>query len=448
MMKKLKPVLWIITIARDFVALTFIFMSCFFIIGCANEVVLSYLYNSPMTIILKGTYATDRPLDWAEINNNQLFVDADDNLTLRHEAQHGCSPSMETDCVPAYDKLPIYLDVGDVRVSKSTSSINRINSSSFTERFWDLASSRRQVYCSQYYTSGGPNDTCRHNKGLALYKAFMDGSGAIYPSRDISNTNYTYTGVFVRRFMTGWATVMNADGTRLVKDTFDNNQDLTGRVITLQVSSNPPLPEGSEEEEDSNTRQWFPLHYSLGLGHTLKKEDEYFRTILEIRFNIKENLMVHSYSNLSSSTTTVVAFSDWRHNHQNDTSRNISDNARLGGNVLSRARFFSPHRVSIIEINNTSIPVTPIRHYFALYREGETDKQDQLPYAATPARAGNDNVLNHIMPGRYVLECREDSVRDGYPELTVSSVAPMLIEVPQEPERLGVSYPCGGGSSN
>ena len=71
---------------------------------------LSTLINNRMFVVLKGTYATDRPLNTWQINDNRLFVDADDNiLNLSNPTDSGCTPYVDVNCAPSYSDLPVFI---------------------------------------------------------------------------------------------------------------------------------------------------------------------------------------------------------------------------------------------------------------------------------------------------------------------------------------------------
>ena len=404
--------------------------------GNDGEVLLSYLLNNRMTIILKGTYATDAPLEWNKINSNKIFVDSDDKLSIQHQSDTACDPSMIGNCVPSYDNLALYLDFGGVRLSSQTSSLNSISDEEDSENFWNVASTERQVYCSRYPGTNSASDSCFNNGGLEKFREFMDGRGSVYPSRDIPNAHYVHTGVFVRRIVTGWA---SNNGELIDNAPFDNVR-ISGANILANVNT-PPPPIDPNANDNPGPSEWFPLHHRIGSGQSLLKGTDYLPIVLEIRFNIKENLMLHSYTVTpdggSSYQINIIAFSDWRKNHSN--MMNARQSGRMGGNVLSRSRFFYPHRVSRIVVTNASSGSK--RHYFALYQAAESDRNNRLPYAATPARSGSNNQLNHIMPGAYQLECRYDSNSDGYPE-TLSGT-PVDITVPAQGKIMMTNHTCG-----
>ena len=404
--------------------------------GSNGEVILSYLYNNRLSVLLKGTYATNNPLDWSDINGNKIWRDSDDTSYTDSE----CSIS-ET-CVPSYDNLGIYIDFGGVRISSSNSSLSGISDA---DDFWTHLSTERQVYCSEYSTINQDFDSCRLNSGLGKYEQLMNGEGALYPTYDIPDGSYLHTGVYVRALVTSWARVSGALASTNVDNITRSGANIVNLVSVPSLTTDANMPP-----------EWFPMHYRVATGQQLIQRSNYYPAVLEIRFNIKENLMLHSYtSSTDSSVRDVVAFSDWRVNHDhdgyvNDTAEDKTNyTSLLGGNVLSRSRIFYPHLVSNIKVANSSVDTTK-QAYYAIYGASEEqdadsadmtlNRRNNLPYVATPARPtstdSEHNLLKHIMPGEYVLECRLDDNEDGYPEkfmrmtnITISeSATPAVID--------------------
>ena len=407
--------------------------------GCFNGddglPILSTLFNNRTVVILKGTYATDRPLEFSQINNNRLFRDLDDAVsTVLNPVDNGCTPYIQPNCVPNYSDLPIFIDIGEIRLSSKNfgdAELNLVDSSESSEEFWDVVSNERQVYCNQLYSIDFSEDACFRTGGLINFVEFMNGRGALYPSRDIGAEVYYHAGVFMRAYATGWGVAAGA----LSEDTFDN-KDIIGSNIIPLLNYDPGT--------DAVTQQllapdWFPLHHSVVLGQetTLIKDFYYNAVVLEIRSNIKENMMLHSFVNSNSDNQVVVAFSDWRRNHD-DSLADLGLN--MGGSVLTRARMFYPDVVNTMTIDGG---VASNRHYYAVYITNEDAKTENLPYAATPVRNGADNQLTNLMAQPYTLQCRYDCNYDGYPELVLSESA--QIDVGPGPGFVFTSMPCGCG---
>lgn len=376
--------------------LSTLFLVCLTLMQCGwgangeGNALLSLLVNRRMIVMLKGTYATDSPLAFSELNNNQLFRDADDSVNV--------------DNIPAYSDLPIYIDFGEIRLSSKFGTPILISNNDDAVAFWDVLTSGRQVYCSQIYSFDPLNDRCLSTGGLINFRDFMNGNGAIYPSRDVGPGIYPHAGVFVRAIATGYS----KDDATVSIDRFDNN-DIFGHNIIQNVNYDPGV---DAAQKQILLPQFFPLlHPSHAPGY-LVVDDSYQPIILEIRFNLKENLMVHSYPNGSSRTQTIVSFSDWRKNHAGQFD--------IGGAVLTRARMIYPGYASSLTITG-GVETTPNRFYYALYFQVEEKKDETLPIAATPVRNGS-NVLANIMPGisTYLLQCRYDCKYDGYPEVVVT----------------------------
>ncbi len=415
-------------------------------IGCGYQGsgLFSQLVSSRVRILLKGTYATDNPLEFTQINENRIFVDTDDQLTdLRHQASDECSLEEQQEgdidylrCVPSYDNIPMYIDIGGVRLSSQENNIDSIQNVNDSDDFWETVAVRRQVYCSQTYATNGSIDSCSDNNGIEKFQQFMNGEGAEYPASNISSQNYLHAGVFIRSIVTGWGNFAELP-TRPTFSDFDSTLVRGAELLPLIGFSNPEEPE-PPALNPGPISEWFPLHFRIGQGQELFFVPENIPAVLEIRFNIKENLMVHSYQDISNRSLRVISFSDWRKGHQH--TEDGTNSQYLGGNVLTRARFYYPQLVSQIRIQN---PITQdsSRHYYGLYGiEEEINSVNHLPYAATPARGGDNNVLNFIMPGQYRLECRYDEVQDGYPETMLNS---MEISVPEESSQIDIEFSCG-----
>ncbi len=360
--------------------------------GDDGRPLLSYLVNRRMTLVLKGTYATDNPLSCSQVNNGSIFRDNDD--------------APNTGGLPGYCDLPVFIDIGEVRLSTRNpfDPLITIRDNDDAVKFWDVATADRQVYCSHLYALDPDNDSCRDTGGLAWYREFINGNGAIYPSRDVGPGTYLHAGIFVRALATGFA----RDDDSPVVDRFDNNE-IFGQNVLQNLNYDPGIDAGSKQ---ALVPQFFPLHHLVDLGQesTLVIDNTYSPIVLEIRSNLFENMMVHSYQNAGGRNQTVVAFSDWRRAHD--------ENFDMGGSVLTRGRIYYPELTKDVVVGG-GVEGSPIRHYYALYVLNEEKKDQNLPIAATPVRNGS-NRLRDLMPGPYVLQCRYDCVRDGYPEVVLS----------------------------
>lgn len=405
-----------------------------FVTGCgpADEgPLLSLLTNNRMMVLLKGTYASDRPLEFSQINNNQLFID-DDNTDPAVEP-------IDSEGVPAYSNLDFFLDFGEIRLSTKSylSNLYDITSESDAEDFWDVVSTERQVYCSRLYSFEPDNEACIDSGGLVQFVEFFNGAGAIYPSRDVGPGTYTHAGVFMRGVFTGF---QKQDGVRQT-GFFDNNEIFGADVMPL-LNYDPGI---DLAQKAALPPQFFPLHHITypGQQNYMTVGNGFVPLVLEIRFNLKENLMLHSYSVQGDNPRTVVTMSDWRKPHDGQIN--------MGGNVLTRARMYYPDYTSTIRISGGT---ESTRHYYALYIENEcldpagsfvcNRDQDTLPTAATPVRNGNDNTLANIPEGNYVLQCRYDSRHDGYPEVVLAEIP---VYVPTKGGTIDIACACGNSTS-
>ncbi len=358
--------------------------------------VLSSLFNNRMLLILKGTYASDNPFEYFEINNNTLFTDKDDT-------------SLDVSSLPLLSSLPIYIDFGELRIASKYEprGLEALQSVRDSKNFWDFIAPQRQVYCSQPYTLF--SNTCDTDQGLVRYSELMSGFGAKYPSNDptadsrgFDGTQYYHAGVYIRTFVTGYAI---ENGIPKTNTRFDN-RDVIGSNI---VQRNSYKPGASDIDKQTLTPLMYPIFYTAGEGHKdmtiLPGFDSY---IIEMRINMKENLMVHSWTNFTGNIQTIVGFSDWRNNHAGEID--------MGGNILLRSRVIYPETASTLNITGGT---RSLNSYYALYRAEETDFTNQLPLAATPVKGSTANI-KYIHGGNYRLKCIQDvNPVDGYPETSI-----------------------------
>ncbi len=391
----------------------------------SEEALLSYLINNRMVVILKGTYATDYPLGWEEINGNSIFVDADDPTDVSG--------------LPAYNALPMFLDIGEIRLSTKgyLSSLGEITDEDDAEDFWDVLSPTRQVYCSPTFVLLNNDNSCVDEGGYVKFVELFNGRGATYPSRDVGPGAYQHAGVFVRTFFTGF---QRQSGTAPV----DNTYKINGYRVNWLLGYDPGMDATLRSVLPS---QWFPLHHIThpGMQNSMFITGDYIPLGIEIRFNIKENLMAHAVNPADGTDPiTVVGISDWRKPHAAEID--------MGGNVLTRARIFYPDFTRTVRVSGGT---KSTRHYYAIYYQGECIDSlgvktcerdlDLLPLAATPVRSGNDNRMTYLMPGSYVIQCRYDAVHDGYPE---EVRAEKNFELPAGIGEFEISCVCGDGTDS
>ncbi|MBI3396064.1 MAG: hypothetical protein HY042_09535 [Spirochaetia bacterium] len=349
----------------------------------SDQPLLSFLTNKRMTVILKGTYATDNPLTMQEVNGDTLFTD-------------GVDEPLDLTTVPNYSALPIYLDIGEIRLSTKQflDPLYNITTAKDSEKFWDVIAPTRQVYCSQPYAISFDNDSCFQTGGLINYQEFMNGRGALYPSTDVGPGVYLHAGIWMRNIVTGYSKA--SGGQQLTK--FDNN-DVVGTDVQTLLNYDAGIDAATKQALAPET---FPFHHAVTFGQqaTMVVDHSTAAIVVELRINLKENLMVHSFINANNLDFTVVTASDWRVNHVRQFD--------MGGNILTRARMFYPDLTSDLYINGGTYTA---KNYYAVYGANEcgvtlgnvfcNQDLDFLPLAATPVRNGG-NVIKNLMPGDYV----------------------------------------------
>jgi hypothetical protein len=391
-----------------------------------NYPVISTLFNNRMLLLLKGTYASDNPLSFGELNNGT------GNFYLDDQGE-GNDPGFDLDGLPPAGAMAVYIDFGEVRIGsqyKGPEALDLIENIRQSELFWDFIAPERQVYCTfPGYTIF--SNSCEASGGISRIEEFFNGSGAKYPSNDPTadargfvGSQYYHAGVYFRSFVTGYA---KENGAIKINTRFDN-YDVAGSNI-IPRNSYPAAT--TEVDKQRLTPRMFPVFYSVEEGHDdLTVRPGYDPFILEMRMNIKENMMVHSWTTPTGIVQTMVGISDWRFNH--------SGQPDMGGNVLLRARVIYPEYAASLTITGGT---QTLRHYYAVFREKETELRNQLPLAATPVRDGS-SFIKYIHEGSYRLVCLADQEKiDGYPDTVVRETNFTVSNTPREAVTVDLACP-------
>jgi hypothetical protein len=352
------------------------------------------------------------------------------------------------------------IDIGEIRISskyqQGAAGLDAISSIKNNKAFWDYIAPVRQVYCtSPPYSQANPytlfSNTCLDNKGAAKLAEVFSGDGTAYPSNDPTAdsegtsyanqtqlyqqsgklnlwglpTQYYFAGVYFRNFITGWA---YQNGALITNTTFDNFP-VVGTNIVPRNNYTPGTDDASKATV--STPLLFPLFYRVVQGH----EDFQIRRgfdpyILEVRTNIKENLMVHSWTTTLGVVQTMVGFSDWRNAHNGELD--------MGGNLLVRARVIYPVTASSLYINGGT---RTLKHYYAIYRQAEIDFTNQLPLAASPVKNGT-TFIKYLQSGSYRVRCLADTTpQDGYPETVVRETTFNISDYPFN-QKININLTC------
>lgn len=390
--------------------------------------VLSTLFNNRMLLLLKGTYSTDSPLEWGELNNGtgDLYID---------DQGAGLDPTFNLEGLPKAADLGILLDIGEVRISskyeKGINDLTQIRNALDSNKFWDFIAPTRQVLCTRTYSFD--NNTCIEGNGLLRANDFFTGIGAEYPANDpsaytvsltdaisfnqatggkIMGRQYYYAGIYFRSLVTGYA--KNGNAPLIIR--FDNRPNIIGSNI---VPRNNYFPGTAAVAKTDIVPKMFPALYTQKPTQAdMEIRDGFDPYILEVRVNIKENLMVHSYTSAASSTITYVGISDSQYDHKGE--------GDAGGNLLTRARVMYPETASNITITGGG---NSLRHVYGVYRILETEITNVLPLAATPAKTGAK--IQYLNPGDYKLICLADATKiDGFPDTVVRETTFSIPEFP------------------
>ncbi|WP_411824752.1 LIC11270 family surface protein [Leptospira sp. 'Mane'] len=440
------------TIYRILFCLLFVFsVNCKTKIDLGKETtlpVLSSLFNNRMLLLLKGTYATDSPLDWSELNGGTgvIYKDHEDNGD-----GNGGDPAFSVGDLPLAGNLPIFIDIGEVRISskytKGLNDLTQIKDALDSRKFWNFIAPNRQVFCTVPYSFD--DDTCKQNNGVQRAIEFFNGTGAQYPSNDPSSETwekednptetaatlnsigksfvgrqYYYSGIYFRSLVTGYA---KDAGIPITTTTRFDNRLVYGLNI---VPRNNYTPGTSAVAKTQIVPKMFPVLYSQKPTQAdMEVRDGFDPFILEVRANMKENLMVHSYTTSRNTVVTYVGFSDVFNDHKGE--------GDTGGNILTRARIIYPETASSLVITGGG---GSLRHTFGVFRYAEGDYTTTLPLAATPSKS--TAKIKYLNPGSYKLVCLGDvSNIDGFPD---TIVAETQFSIPEYPFRATytVDLPC------
>ncbi|WCL50044.1 LIC11270 family surface protein [Leptospira sp. GIMC2001] len=424
-----------------FIQYSFFILILTSLIHCDNEFeditsapVLSTLFNNRMLLLVKGTYASDNPISFQDYNGGTgaLYLD---NIGEGGDADHQLID------LPSAANLPIYIDLGEIRISsqfdKGINELTQIRNPIDSQEFWDFIATERQVFCTIPYTL--ENDTCQKQNGLFRMQQFFDGTGAQFPSNDPTaetiscsdpkyfnecaglqlgpeatfGRQYFYTGIYFRSFVTGWG-VQN--GALLLDQARFDNRRVTGVNI---VPRNNYIPGTSDIAKQDIVPKMFPQLYSVQGGQRdMQIRGGFDPYILEIRMNIKENLMVHTFQRPGNPIKqTLVGFSDALSAHKNEPD--------IGGNMISRSRIIYPETAASLSISGGQ---GDLRYYYAIFHSDEINIIRQIPLAATPAR--QNASIKYINNGKYKLYCVADLERvDGFPDTIIRETEFVISDV-------------------
>ena len=398
--------------------------------------VLSSLFNNRMLLLLKGTYATDSPISFADYNNGtgQLYQDTQNTGA-------GGDPTFDLFGLPSAQNLNFFMDIGEIRISSKyqQSAVGLdygVTTVAASKKYWDFIATKRQVYCSVPYALSGTSCELTSKLSPSLINQFFNGEGVQFPSNDPTSsirgggadglpTKYYATGIYFRNLVTGWA---RENGGLITNTLFDNNLILSGGINI--VPRNNYIPGTTDADKSIKTPIMFPVYHALQTG----QDDMQIRGgadpyILEIRLNLKENLMVHSFTTTLGLVRTFIGISDWRFAHSGEIDS--------GGNIQSRSRIIYPETASTLLISGGTRSLT---HYYNVFREMETEYFKELPLVSIPVQQGTSKI-KYIHEGRYRLQCVGDTARvDGYPDTIVREI---IIAVPGEPRQtVNVNLTC------
>ncbi len=419
-----------------------IFLSFMVLSQCGgNTLLLSYLTNTRTVVIVKGSYSSDSPLEFSEINGNRIRLDNEGNELAGICDPVGSVLSINVSCldspnntnVYAYDQLPIYLDLAGMRLSASDQNLEAIGSVDESNRFWNVLSSERETYCNRPENLNEQN-ACVQQDGRQKFLDFFNGQGVDYPHRIIANTSYLQAGLFFRRIVFGFSrtvrTTFNTDangqrvGNEMITSVGDTNANFDGVTVAGRdiVSLAGFIPGSGAPTPNTQLSLLFPMLFRAGSERQMILDNTYQPAVIEIRIGLKEILSYHRYrlhnitdfvecdadtagetwmpnTEINSTYEYVIAPIDWRIKHNNNCLEN-EWGLRMGGNLLMRARIYYPHRTSNIIIANSNNSFLTRTYALFLADDPNVDRgadASGMPVTFTPADPTHMDSANRTM---------------------------------------------------
>ena len=280
------------------------------IAGCDNDAVFTEMASNRLTVVIKGTYASNNPQDWDSVAISDVY-----NLPLAN----GSMDDSVDDCSIAGDVFPtaLMLDIAEMRLTDSSGD----NEAKFSN------------YRQTSVVSIDDSDP------------FFNGTGIILQNDDVTpGRNYAWLKVFMRKMIfnnakrynvssSGWVEDIDPVETIFREETtegFDFNQLQTNTIYD------------SLREEASDINRVFPIRIPIIGGLEFDNRDE--ETVLEIRILVKNFVKKYEYDTYDESLYSVIHFyglSDWLWDVQ-------PGEKTMGGNVIAVARAYVPSRVGTI----------------------------------------------------------------------------------------------------
>jgi len=389
-----------------------------FVVNCTNELPISDLLNSTITLKFLGTYESNDPNPQQTLPLDDIFVSgsgitnaspAISNTTqafLYGSNADAASQSAGYTTGIAASRLTYYMDIAEIRIAQGQGQSSGQSISSY----WNQFAITRELLASNYTTTDGQAmlNAQANNATQHLYDFFN--GGFKYPAVDLPSGTYNNLGVYFRRLNIGPGAVFNGDGsyyggTQSTAESsatavFDNRA-----VYAIDVESYLQSP----YNQSPPTPLLFPLQ-RFDLSVNIQTDHEPY--VLEVRVFLQNALQVYfkQVTNADSSTNGAIftAPGDWNTNYAFNDDNN---NGKMGGSLMMTARTYQPRFVGSIQMNaavgtgSDYFAVVPTGTPFATFNGGTqwNNTPSVVSNATLPliATRGSNTLITNIPPGTY-----------------------------------------------
>ena len=331
-------------------------------LNCGKEPLLTNLETNQLMVVLKGTYESNSPMDWA-------MPTACQNSSLRTDGTMACDTYTAGHLSQVQDDSVVICDGRDSGIAYGK---DDSNPSVF---MIDIAEMVLMDYKSTKHKFSNYRQT--YAFGLGDGDPMFNGAGYLLDNDDVPSKAYAALGIYVRKMLLNGARnyAPDKDGWRSspIWDVFAENELPSYNFNKYQMHSYYD----TLRYESSFFNRVYPIIIPISDMKGMIFSDKFPVTVLEVRFVVKNFIKKYEISTVSGGINNAIhfyGFSDWLQDVQ-------ADDTVIGGNILIVARWYVPgltgkitgtnggandahviaipHDPSGLNINNYTIPYDP-----------------------------------------------------------------------------------------
>ncbi|MBS0617317.1 MAG: hypothetical protein JSR44_03970 [Spirochaetes bacterium] len=391
--------------------------------NCTNELPISDLLNSTISLKFLGTYESNDPNPQQTLPLDDIFVagsgitnasPAISNTTqafLYGSNNDAASQGAGLTAGISGSRLVYYMDIAEIRIAQGQGQSSGQSISSY----WNQFAITRELLASNYTTTDGQAmmNAKANNATQNLYDFFN--GGFKYPAVDLPSGTYNNLGIYFRRLNIGPGAVFNGDGSYYggtqssaessATAVFDNRA-----VYAVDVESYLQSP----YNQTPATPLLFPLQ-RFDLAVSVQNDHEPY--VLEVRVFLQNALQVFFKqltnnasvpTDPSNAAAIFAAPGDWNTNY---AYADVNNNGKMGGSLMMTARTYQPRYVGSIQMSATVgsgsdyFAVVPTGTPFGIYNGGVqwNNTPSAVSNATLPliATRGSNTLITNIPPGTY-----------------------------------------------